>query len=65
MAASSRGAVVAALVGNGSVEGLAAEFGERMLDSLGQEIDRIEAEIVERFPQLRHLDLESHWRPGD
>ena len=42
---------------------LAAEFGEKMLDSLGREVDRIEAGIVRRFPQLRYLDLESHWVP--
>ncbi len=47
------------------VEEFARQFGERMTDSLGREIDRIEADIVQQFPELKHLDLESHWRPGD
>jgi len=47
------------------VETFVAEFGERMLDALGREVDHIEADIVKSFPELKHLDLESDWRPGD
>ncbi|GAB4512547.1 MAG: hypothetical protein Tsb0020_30590 [Haliangiales bacterium] len=36
-----------------------ALFGERMLSALSAEIDRIERELRERFPRLRHVDLES------
>jgi zinc transporter 9 len=35
------------------------EYGEKMTEALGDEIDRIEAELKERFPELHHLDLES------
>jgi zinc transporter 9 len=48
-----------------AVEDFVTEFGERMLDSLGREVDRIEASVVAKFPRLRHLDLESDWRVGD
>ncbi len=41
------------------------EFGERMLDGLGKEVDRLEQEIAQTFPQLQHLDLESDWRSAD
>jgi len=47
------------------VEAFVGEFGERLLDALGREVDRIEADVLERFPDLKHLDLESDWRPGD
>lgn len=48
-----------------AVQRFVADFGERMLDTLGKEVDRIEREITERFPRLRYLDLESDWRPSD
>ncbi len=48
-----------------TIEKFVADFGERMLDSLGKEVDRIEREIAKEFPQLRHLDLESDWRAWD
>lgn len=41
------------------VEAFASQFGERMLDALSAEIDRIEAELRKRFPLLAHVDLES------
>jgi zinc transporter 9 len=49
-----------------AVEAFASRFGERMLDALSAEIDRIEAELRERFPRLAHVDLESddNERPG-
>jgi len=34
-----------------------------MLESLANEIDRIEAKVAESFPDLRYLDLESHVEP--
>jgi len=48
-----------------SVEQFVSDFGERMLDTLGKEVDRIERDIAQEFPQLRHLDLESDWRASD
>ncbi len=44
---------------------MAGEFGERLLDELGKEVDRIEAALLERFPRLRHVTLESDWNPDD
>lgn len=43
----------------------AADFGEQLLDELGREVDRIEADLRERFPRLRHVALESDWNPDD
>lgn len=60
-----RAQISAAQTGETDVEAFVGEFGERMLDSLGREVDRIEAKIVEQFPQLRHLDLEADWAPDD
>lgn len=40
-------------------EALAGAFGERMLDTLASEIDRIESALRERFPRLSFVDLES------
>ncbi|MCG8588830.1 MAG: cation diffusion facilitator family transporter [Proteobacteria bacterium] len=37
----------------------AAEFGERLMRALGEEVDRIEAELQTRFPRIRDIDLES------
>ena len=37
---------------------LAERFGERMLDALSTEVDRIEAELRKAYPQLKHLDFE-------
>ena len=42
-----------------SQEVVAEEFGDRILDALGDEVDRIEAELFEKFPRLRHVSLES------
>ncbi len=41
-----------------------AEFGERMMDSLAQEVDRIEAALRERFPKLNDIALESDYVPN-
>lgn len=38
---------------------IAAEFGDRMMESLGDEVDRIESELVERFPKIRDIDIEA------
>ncbi len=40
-------------------ERFAADFGEQLLDELGREVDRIEAQLVERFPRLKYVDLEA------
>ncbi|WP_428266962.1 cation diffusion facilitator family transporter [Haliangium sp.] len=45
--------------GSDLVAGFASAFGERLLDALSAEIDRIEAELRKRFPRLAHVDLES------
>ncbi len=41
------------------------DFGEVLLDALGREVDRIEAELFERYPRLRNVTLESDWLPDD
>lgn len=46
-------------------EELAGDFGEMVVDSLGKEVDRLEAALFERFPLLRHVALESDWNPDD
>lgn len=43
---------------------VAGEFGELVLDTLAQEIDRIERELRKRFPQLAFVDLESDENPS-
>ena len=40
-------------------ERFAADFGEKLLDELAIEVDRIEAELVERFPRLKYVDIEA------
>ena len=37
---------------------LARELGERLTEDIGDETDRIEAELLRRHPELRHLELE-------
>ena len=40
-------------------EKLAMEFGDRLLESLGDEVDRIEAKLSDKFPQLANIDIEA------
>ncbi len=40
-------------------EQVAEEFGERLMTALGDEVDRVEAELRERFPLLHHIDMEA------
>ena len=40
-------------------EAFAADFGAKLLDELGDEVDVIEAEFREKFPELRYVDLEA------
>lgn len=40
-------------------EQITAELGERMMESLGDEVDRIEAELAARFPKMRDIDIEA------
>jgi zinc transporter 9 len=40
-------------------QAFAEEFGERLVEALGAEIDRLESELRERHPRLRHLDFEA------
>lgn len=44
---------------------IAEEFGEHLMDALGKEVDRLEQELMERYPRLRHISLESDWNPDD
>jgi zinc transporter 9 len=37
----------------------ARDFGEVLLDELAREVDRMEAELEERFPRLKYVDLEA------
>jgi len=37
----------------------AQDFGGELMDELGREIDRIEAELSQRFPRIRYVDLEA------
>lgn len=46
-------------------DGFAADLGEKILDELGREVDRIEAGLFAKFPRLRHVALESDWSPDD
>ena len=42
-----------------SFEQFLLEYGEHICDALGDEIDRIEAQIQERVPKAKHVDLEA------
>lgn len=33
--------------------------GEKIIDKIGDEVDRLEREITTRHPDIRHVDLES------
>lgn len=35
------------------------EHGEKIIDKLGEEVDRIEAEITTKHPDIIHVDLEA------
>ncbi len=43
----------------------AIEFGEHLMDRVGAEVDRLEAELMERHPHLVHIEIETDWRDGD
>ena len=36
-----------------------AEHGEKIIDQLGEEVDRIEGEITQKHPDIIHVDLET------
>jgi zinc transporter 9 len=40
-------------------ETFAADFGEELLDELALEVDRIESDLLEKFPRLKYVDLEA------
>ena len=46
-------------------DALLEEFGEVLLDALGREVDRIEADLFKKYPRLRNVTLESDWLPDD
>lgn len=41
------------------VEAFMLTHGERIVDSLGEEVDRIEKILKKQYPELRHVDLEA------
>ena len=47
-----------ALTGPRDLERLLIEFGGQVTDAIGDEVDRIEAELTEAAPEARHVDLE-------
>lgn len=38
---------------------LAGQFGEKLMDELGVEVDDVEAKLVAKFPEIRHIDMEA------
>ncbi len=48
-----------ALAGDAACDAFAAEFGERMMHSLAEEIDRLETDLRARHPELRYVDFEA------
>ncbi|MFW2388774.1 MAG: cation diffusion facilitator family transporter [Polyangiales bacterium] len=48
----------ATLDGPQALERLMVEFGGQVTDAIGDEIDRLEAELTEAAPEARHVDLE-------
>ena len=48
----------ASLDGPQALERLLVEFGGQVTDAIGDEIDRLEAELTEAAPEARHVDLE-------
>jgi hypothetical protein len=34
-------------------------FGDRVIDQLGEEVDRLEKDIQKEFPDAAHVDLET------
>ena len=49
---------VQAFQSTAQVEQLLLEHGERVVDRLGTEIDRVEIKIKKHSPDVRHVDLE-------
>lgn len=41
------------------VEAFVLKHGERIVDTLGEEVDRIEKVLKKKYPDLRHVDLEA------
>ena len=52
------GATWSTLNGPQALERLLVEFGGQVTDAIGDEIDRLEAELTEAAPEARHVDLE-------
>ena len=50
---------VPAITGRAQAEKFAQAFGDRLLESLGDEVDRIESRLIERYPGIRFIDLEA------
>ena len=38
---------------------IAGEFGERLMQDLGVEVDDVEAKLAAQFPEIRHIDMEA------
>lgn len=41
-------------------EQLAGEFGDRLMEDLGDEVDKVEKLLAERYPGLQHIDMEAN-----
>ncbi len=40
-------------------ERIASEFGEKVVNDLAKEVDDVEEQIVEKFPEIHHIDMEA------
>lgn len=47
------------LTDQAAIDAFSAEFGHRIVESLGDEVDRIERELFDRFPRMRYVDIEA------
>jgi hypothetical protein len=58
LAAKNLDATWSRLDGPRALERLLIEFGGQVTDAVGDEVDRIEEELSEAAPEVRHVDLE-------
>ncbi len=43
------------------IEKFLLDHGEGIIDTLGQEVDRIEMDIKKQIPEVKHIDLEMYF----
>lgn len=41
------------------LEAFMVKHGDNIVDRVGDEVDRLEKEIMRKYPDIRHVDLES------